>query len=154
MDYSVSTDPTKYGASCPQEVPFRWLTQCSSLSLDVSLTCPSASARLQTFVCSTILLSSYLLNPKHPPKMTFDLPTLLLRYPIPSIIYVLLNNIHFSALLFLDAPSFQLLSNLKIVTTAILFRWALCGSQYHLVRPPDQAAMLCGHTLCHTVSHH
>ena len=73
-------------------------------------------------VCSLILITSYLLNPRHPPKMSYDTVTLFLRYPIPSLIYVLLNNIHFAALLFLDAPSFHLLSNLKIVTTAILFR--------------------------------
>lgn len=43
-------------------------------------------------------------------------------YAIPALLYAVQNVIVFYALLCIDAPTFELFSNLKIVTTAVLFR--------------------------------
>ena len=43
-------------------------------------------------------------------------------YPIPSLIYLVHNNIQFYTLKYLDPNTYQILGNLKIVTTGILFR--------------------------------
>ncbi|KAL2608793.1 hypothetical protein R1flu_027366 [Riccia fluitans] len=56
-----------------------------------------------------------------PLKMTKDWKSVRL-YPIPSIIYVVHNNIQFATLTYVDTSTYQILGNLKIVTTAILFR--------------------------------
>ncbi|KAL3699886.1 hypothetical protein R1sor_017908 [Riccia sorocarpa] len=54
-------------------------------------------------------------------KMTKDWKSVRL-FPIPSIIYVVHNNIQFATLTYVDTSTYQILGNLKIVTTAILFR--------------------------------
>ncbi|GMP43714.1 hypothetical protein CsSME_00012971 [Camellia sinensis var. sinensis] len=46
-------------------------------------------------------------------------------YPIPSIIYVIHNNVQFATLTFVDPSTYQIMGNLKIVTTGILFRMFL-----------------------------
>uniref|UniRef100_A0A7S2TLR9 UDP-galactose transporter n=2 Tax=Lotharella oceanica TaxID=641309 RepID=A0A7S2TLR9_9EUKA len=46
-------------------------------------------------------------------------------FSIPGLIYALQNTLVFYALVFLEAPTFQVFASLKIVTTAILFRVAL-----------------------------
>ncbi|KAJ3678668.1 hypothetical protein LUZ60_002471 [Juncus effusus] len=56
-----------------------------------------------------------------PPKMTKDWKTMRL-YLIPSIIYLFHNNVQFLTLQYLDPSTYQILGNLKIVTTGILFR--------------------------------
>ena len=43
-------------------------------------------------------------------------------FPIPSIIYLIHNNVQFATLLYVDASTYQIMGNLKIVTTGILFR--------------------------------
>lgn len=43
-------------------------------------------------------------------------------YPIPSIIYLVHNNVHFLTLTYVDTSTHQIMGNLKIVTTGILFR--------------------------------
>jgi hypothetical protein len=43
-------------------------------------------------------------------------------YCVPAIIYAVQNNLVFVALAFLPPPIFELFANLKIVTTAIVFR--------------------------------
>ncbi len=40
---------------------------------------------------------------------------------MPSIIYWLHNNVQFLTLKYVDAPTYQILGNLKIVTTGLLF---------------------------------
>lgn len=45
-----------------------------------------------------------------------------LRYAVPSVFYAIQNNLVFVALELLPAPTFQLLQNLKIITTAVVFR--------------------------------
>ncbi|KAG6552204.1 hypothetical protein Mapa_006052 [Marchantia paleacea] len=56
-----------------------------------------------------------------PIKITKDWRSIRL-FPIPSIIYVVHNNIQFATLTYVDTSTYQILGNLKIVTTAILFR--------------------------------
>ena len=56
--------------------------------------------------------------------MTTDVKSMLL-FPIPSIIYVMHNNVQFYTMAYVDAATYQILGNLKIVTTGILFRFAL-----------------------------
>ncbi|KAA0032985.1 CMP-sialic acid transporter 1 isoform X1 [Cucumis melo var. makuwa] len=55
------------------------------------------------------------------PKMTTDWRTVRL-YPIPSIIYLIHNNVQFATLTYVDTSTYQIMGNLKIVTTGILFR--------------------------------
>jgi UDP-sugar transporter A1/2/3 len=43
-------------------------------------------------------------------------------YPIPSIIYLVHNNVQFATLTYVDTSTYQIMGNLKIVTTGILFR--------------------------------
>lgn len=45
-----------------------------------------------------------------------------LLYAVPAALYAVQNNIVFYALLFVDPPTFELFSNLKIVTTAVAAR--------------------------------
>mmetsp|Transcript_42015 Transcript_42015/g.50940 ORF Transcript_42015/g.50940 Transcript_42015/m.50940 type:complete len:372 (+) Transcript_42015:151-1266(+) len=43
-------------------------------------------------------------------------------YPIPSLIYLVHNNVQFMTLKYVDPSTYQILGNLKIVTTGVLFR--------------------------------
>lgn len=43
-------------------------------------------------------------------------------YVIPSIIYLIHNNVQFATLTYVDTSTYQIMGNLKIVSTAILFR--------------------------------
>nr|KJB41476.1 hypothetical protein B456_007G106100 [Gossypium raimondii] len=53
--------------------------------------------------------------------MTTDWKTVRL-FPIPSVIYLIHNNVQFATLMYLDTSTYQIMGNLKIVTTGILFR--------------------------------
>ncbi|XP_028794735.1 CMP-sialic acid transporter 1-like isoform X2 [Neltuma alba] len=55
------------------------------------------------------------------PKMTTEWKTVAL-YPIPSIIYLIHNNVQFATLAYVDTSTYQIMGNLKILTTGILFR--------------------------------
>ncbi|KAF7826148.1 CMP-sialic acid transporter 1 [Senna tora] len=55
------------------------------------------------------------------PRMTMEWKTVAL-YPIPSIIYLIHNNVQFATLTYVDTSTYQIMGNLKIVTTGILFR--------------------------------
>ncbi|KAH7862208.1 hypothetical protein Vadar_001455 [Vaccinium darrowii] len=72
-----------------------------------------------------LIVSAFLLwreiKTSTPPRMTTDWKTVRL-YPIPSIIYLIHNNVQFATLTYVDTSTYQILGNLKIVTTAILFR--------------------------------
>uniref|UniRef100_A0A2P2KUS9 Cmp-sialic acid transporter n=1 Tax=Rhizophora mucronata TaxID=61149 RepID=A0A2P2KUS9_RHIMU len=72
-----------------------------------------------------LLVSSFLLwkesKKSTPPKMTTDWKNVRL-FPIPSIIYLIHNNVQFATLIYLDTSTYQIMGNLKIVTTGILFR--------------------------------
>ncbi|XP_050229849.1 CMP-sialic acid transporter 1 [Mercurialis annua] len=54
-------------------------------------------------------------------KITTEWETVRL-YPIPSIIYLIHNNVQFATLTYVDTSTYQIMGNLKIVTTGILFR--------------------------------
>ncbi|MFQ6637092.1 hypothetical protein Gotur_013596 [Gossypium turneri] len=56
-----------------------------------------------------------------PPKMTTDWKSVRL-FPIPSVIYLIHNNVQFATLMYVDTSTYQIMGNLKIVTTGILFR--------------------------------
>ncbi|KAI8546237.1 hypothetical protein RHMOL_Rhmol07G0101600 [Rhododendron molle] len=43
-------------------------------------------------------------------------------FPIPSLIYLVHNNVQFATLTYVDTSTYQIMGNLKIVTTGILFR--------------------------------
>jgi len=43
-------------------------------------------------------------------------------YVVPSIIYLIHNNVQFATLTYVDTSTYQIMGNLKIVTTGILFR--------------------------------
>jgi len=53
--------------------------------------------------------------------MTKDWRTMIM-FPVPSFIYLVLNNVQFVFLKFVDPTAYQILGNLKIVTTG-LFLW-------------------------------
>ncbi|XP_074317567.1 CMP-sialic acid transporter 1-like isoform X2 [Silene latifolia] len=53
--------------------------------------------------------------------MTTDWKTVRL-FPIPSIIYLIHNNVQFATLTYVDTSTYQIMGNLKIVSTGILFR--------------------------------
>ncbi|KAI4355195.1 hypothetical protein L6164_003989 [Bauhinia variegata] len=55
------------------------------------------------------------------PKMTTEWKNVAL-FPIPSIIYLIHNNVQFATLTYVDTSTYQIMGNLKIVTTGILFR--------------------------------
>lgn len=57
----------------------------------------------------------------HPPRMTTEWKSVRL-FPIPSIIYLIHNNVQFATLTYVDTSTYQIMGNLKIVTTGILFR--------------------------------
>ena len=56
-----------------------------------------------------------------PPKMTTDWKSVRL-FPIPSIVYLIHNNVQFATLAYVDTSIYQIMGNLKIVTTGILSR--------------------------------
>ncbi|KAJ4952951.1 hypothetical protein NE237_029783 [Protea cynaroides] len=72
-----------------------------------------------------LLVSSFLLwreNKSSPfPRMTTEWKSMCL-YPIPSLIYLIHNNVQFLTLTYVDTSTYQIMGNLKIVTTGILFR--------------------------------
>ncbi|CAD5188396.1 unnamed protein product [Musa acuminata subsp. malaccensis] len=70
-----------------------------------------------------LLVSSFFLGKEcqssSPPRMTREWKTVHL-FPIPSIVYLVHNNVQFATLTYVDPSTY--LGNLKIVTTGILFR--------------------------------
>ncbi|KAF8380098.1 hypothetical protein HHK36_027568 [Tetracentron sinense] len=72
-----------------------------------------------------LLVSSFLLwrecQASPPPRMTTEWKSVRL-FPIPSIIYLIHNNVQFATLTYVDTSTYQIMGNLKIVTTGILFR--------------------------------
>ncbi|KAK1376646.1 CMP-sialic acid transporter 1 [Heracleum sosnowskyi] len=77
-------------------------------------------AEVFKLLVSGILLRREFLRPP-PPLMTKEWKTIRL-YPIPSVIYLIHNNVQFATLTYVDTSTYQIMGNLKIVTTAVLFR--------------------------------
>eukprot|EP01052_Picozoa_sp_SAG31_P018820 SAG31_NODE_1348_length_8693_cov_4.345008_7_plen_171_part_00 len=59
-----------------------------------------------------------------PPKYALT-PAVVLKFSIPALIYMLGNNMLYLALRYLDAPTYQILGNAKIVVVAIVQRLML-----------------------------
>ncbi|XP_078439638.1 nucleotide-sugar transporter family protein [Wolffia australiana] len=72
-----------------------------------------------------LLVSSILLwrecHSASPAMMTTDWKSIRL-FPIPSFIYLIHNNVQFATLTYVDTSTYQIMGNLKIVTTGTLFR--------------------------------
>jgi hypothetical protein len=47
-------------------------------------------------------------------------------YVVPSVIYLIHTTVQFATLTYVDPSTYQIMGNLKIVTTGILFRCATC----------------------------
>ncbi|KAK4483514.1 hypothetical protein RD792_010711 [Penstemon davidsonii] len=82
-------------------------------------TVPFLAEVFKLVVSCVMLWREYQKSP--PPKMTTEWKSVRL-YPIPSIIYLIHNNVQFATLTYVDTSTYQIMGNLKIVTTAILFR--------------------------------
>ncbi|KAL8111242.1 CMP-sialic acid transporter 1-like [Apium graveolens] len=82
-------------------------------------TVPFLAEVFKLLVSGILLRREFLRLP--PPMMTKEWKTIRL-YPIPSIIYLIHNNVQFATLTYVDTSTYQIMGNLKIVTTAVLFR--------------------------------
>ncbi|XP_059634312.1 CMP-sialic acid transporter 1-like [Cornus florida] len=82
-------------------------------------TVPFLAEVFKLLVSSVLLWREIKRSP--PPRMTTEWKTVRL-YPIPSIIYLVHNNVQFATLTYVDTSTYQIMGNLKIVTTGILFR--------------------------------
>ncbi|CAN0925915.1 CMP-sialic acid transporter 1 [Linum grandiflorum] len=67
-----------------------------------------------------------------PTRITTEWKTVRL-YPIPSIIYLIHNNVQFATLTYVDTSTYQIMGNLKIVTTGILFRFGVIFNMAKLI---------------------
>lgn len=82
-------------------------------------TVPFLAEVFKLLVSGILLRREFLRLP--PPLMTKEWKTIRL-YPIPSVIYLIHNNVQFATLTYVDTSTYQIMGNLKIVTTAVLFR--------------------------------
>lgn len=82
-------------------------------------TVPFLAEVLKLLVSSLILWRECQTSPS--PRITTEWKTVRL-FPIPSIIYLIHNNVQFATLTYVDTSTYQIMGNLKIVTTGILFR--------------------------------
>ena len=88
-----------------------------------SATVPLLAEFTKLIMSLVLLRGAYKKDPKGT-IMTTEWKSIML-YPIPSIIYLFHNNVQFYTMAYVDAATYQILGNLKIVTTGILFRFAL-----------------------------
>ncbi|KAJ4957010.1 hypothetical protein NE237_013793 [Protea cynaroides] len=82
-------------------------------------TVPFLAEVFKLLVSSFLLWRECKLSPL--PRMTTEWKSMRL-FPIPSIIYLIHNNVQFATLTYVDTSTYQIMGNLKIVTTGILFR--------------------------------
>eukprot|EP00898_Chlorokybus_atmophyticus_P003500 jgi/Chlat1/4150/Chrsp27S00313 len=80
-------------------------------------------AEIIKFIACAVLLSRQVAR-EPGTQITYDWRSVRL-YPIPSLIYLVHNNVQFMTLQYVDPSTYQILGNLKIVTTGILFRLIL-----------------------------
>lgn len=78
-------------------------------------------AELAKLCVSSILLYRQFQKDPHGTNVTLDWKSARM-YPIPSLIYLFHNNVQFLTLKYVDPSTYQILGNLKIVTTGLLFR--------------------------------
>ncbi|XP_034599746.1 CMP-sialic acid transporter 1 isoform X3 [Setaria viridis] len=81
-----------------------------------------------TMLLTQLSFSSFFLwkecHSSSPPRMTKEWRSVRL-YLVPSVIYLIHNNVQFATLTYVDPSTYQIVGNLKIVTTGILFRLVL-----------------------------
>ncbi|KAJ7564217.1 hypothetical protein O6H91_02G007600 [Diphasiastrum complanatum] len=82
-------------------------------------TVPFLGELLKLIACAIMLWKEA--KSSSPPRITSDWRSVCL-FPIPSIIYLIHNNVQFATLTYVDTSTYQIMGNLKIVTTGILFR--------------------------------
>jgi len=82
-------------------------------------TVPFLSEFLKFMMCAYLLWRES--KSSKPPSITTNWKSVCL-YPIPSLIYLVHNNVQFATLTYVDTSTYQIMGNLKIVTTGILFR--------------------------------
>ncbi|KAK4268859.1 hypothetical protein QN277_022089 [Acacia crassicarpa] len=85
-------------------------------------TVPFLAEVFKLAVSSLLLRKEFLKSPM--PKMTMEWKNVAL-FVVPSIIYLIHNNVQFATLTYVDTSTYQIMGNLKIVTTGILFRLLL-----------------------------
>lgn len=78
-------------------------------------------AEILKLIVSTVFLRQAMATSESPVKMTRTWNTWVL-FPVPSLIYVVHNNVQFYMLKYLNPSTYQILGNLKIITTGLLFR--------------------------------
>lgn len=78
---------------------------------------------LQLVVSSLLLWRERRVSPST--RMTTEWKSVRL-FVVPSVIYLFHNNVQFATLTYVDTSTYQIMGNLKIVTTGILFRCLHC----------------------------
>ena len=73
----------------------------------------------KAIIAGSLLFKSYSESPATT-KITVD--KTVFRYAIPALLYAIHNNLVFLGLVYLDAPTYQLLNNVKIIVTGLLYR--------------------------------
>jgi UDP-sugar transporter A1/2/3 len=73
----------------------------------------------KAIIAGSLLLRTHSENPSQT-KVTVDKTAF--RYAIPALLYAIHNNLVFLGLVYLDAPTYQLLNNIKIIITGLLYR--------------------------------
>jgi solute carrier family 35 (UDP-sugar transporter), member A1/2/3 len=87
-----------------------------------------------------------------PVKATINVRKSLL-YVTPSLIYLLHNNVQFFTLRYLDPATYQVLGNLKIVTTGLLF-WLFLGRLLSKLQWISLVLLTFGATVSQARTHH
>ncbi|ONM27773.1 CMP-sialic acid transporter 4 [Zea mays] len=59
-------------------------------------------------------------------------------YPIPVMLYLVKNLLHYYIFEYVDAPAYQILKNLNIISTGVLYRIILKKKSDHVLQTPIQ----------------
>ncbi|RLN33371.1 hypothetical protein C2845_PM03G10930 [Panicum miliaceum] len=63
-------------------------------------------------------------------------------YPIPAILYMVKNLLQYYIFAYVDAPAYQILKNLNIISTGVLYRIILKKKSDHVLQTPIQGWMM------------
>nr|CAB3458393.1 unnamed protein product [Digitaria exilis] len=63
-------------------------------------------------------------------------------YPIPAILYLVKNLLQYYIFAYVDAPAYQILKNLNIISTGVLYRIILKKKSDHVLQTPIQGWMM------------
>lgn len=102
-------------------------------------------AELLKLLISSVLLHRQKQNSPEAARVTRHWRTTIL-FLVPSVIYWLHNNVQFFTLKFVDPATYQILGNLKIVTTGLLL-WACLKRQLSLLQWLALALLMIGATI-------